>query len=78
MPPHRYTLGLCHENGTGVAKNEREAVRLYRIAADQGNATAQKHLGTCYQRGVGVLKDDREAVHWYGGPLLYINNTRLH
>jgi TPR repeat protein len=32
----------------GVAKDEREAVRLYRLAADQGNAAAQYNLGWCF------------------------------
>ena len=31
--------------GTGVAKDEREAVRLFRLAADQNNANAQWSLG---------------------------------
>ena len=36
-------LGRCHENGIGgVAKDEEEAVRLYRLAADQGHARAHQ------------------------------------
>ena len=37
-------LGGCYEDGTGVEKDVREAVRLYRLAADQGNAGAQNNL----------------------------------
>ena len=47
------------------AKNYTEAVRLYRIAAEQGYADAQCNLGYCYERGLGVEKDPKEAVKWY-------------
>lgn len=35
-------------NGTGVAKYEAEAVKLYKLAADQGHAKAQCSLGDCH------------------------------
>jgi TPR repeat protein len=41
-------LGLCYENGWGVAKDETEAAQYYRLAADQGFANAQFNLGECY------------------------------
>ena len=56
---------MCYTNGTGVAKDEREAVRLYRLAADQGDAHAQFNLGRCYANGTGVAKDERESVRLY-------------
>ncbi|MBR4388959.1 MAG: SEL1-like repeat protein, partial [Prevotella sp.] len=34
-------MGLCYENGTGVAKDEAKAVEWYRKAAEQGDARAQ-------------------------------------
>jgi TPR repeat protein len=58
-------LGVCYKNGTGVTKDEREAVRWYRLAADQGKAAAQFNLGVCYADGTGVSKDERESVRWY-------------
>lgn len=36
-----------YASGAGVTKNEAEAVRLYRLAADKGNAAAQFNLGVC-------------------------------
>jgi TPR repeat protein len=57
-------LGTCYEDGTGVAKDAAEAVRLYRLAADQGHAGAQYNLGACYEKGLGVVKDTAEAVRW--------------
>ena len=52
-------------NGTGVARNESEAVRFYRIAADQGHAEAQASLGYAYDIGKGIAKSDAEALKWY-------------
>ena len=40
-------------------------MRWYRLAAEQGNATAQFYLGVMYTNGAGVPKDDGEAVRWY-------------
>ena len=45
--------------------NYTEAVKCFRKAAEQGNATAQFNLGYCYEKGQGVAKDETEAVKWY-------------
>ena len=58
-------LGTCYLNGTGVAKDEKEAVKWYTKAAEQGNAIAQANLGYCYEAGRGVVKDEKEAMRWY-------------
>ena len=58
-------LGRCYEEGSGVVKDEREAFRWYRLAAEQGNAEAQVDLGNCYLDGIGASKDSKEAVYWY-------------
>ena len=42
-----------------------EAVRLYRLAAEQGDANAQFNLGVAYRNGRGVARDFAEAVRWY-------------
>ena len=54
-----------YSEGRGVLKDDAEAVRWYRRAADQGNASGQYSLGLMYSEGRGVLKDDAEAVRWY-------------
>ena len=41
----QYRFGLCIQNGIGVAKDQREAVRWLRMAAEQGYAEAQYNLG---------------------------------
>ena len=42
-----------------------EAVKWFRKAAEQGNASAQSNLGVMYAEGRGVPQDDAEAVKWY-------------
>ena len=50
----------------GLPKDEKEAVRLYKLAADQNDAAAHSNLGTMYQTGRGGLpKDEKEAVRLY-------------
>ena len=60
-------LSLFYANGRGgLAKDEREAARLFRLAADQGYVLAQYNLGIFYQNGRGGLaKDEREAARLY-------------
>ena len=62
----RYELGRAFFSGTiGVAKDEAEAVKWYRKAAEQNVADAQYNLGVCYAIGQGVTEDDAEAVKWF-------------
>ena len=54
-----------YANGKGVAKNEAEAVKWYRKAAEQGHASGQCKLGFMYANGKGIAKDEAEAIRWY-------------
>jgi len=58
-------LAMMYQNGVGVAEDDKEAVKWYRLAAKQGNARAQKYLGMMYAQGEGVVEDDKEAAKWY-------------
>src|SRR6266478_4800936 len=58
-------LGLRYDNGEGVAKDQVEAVKWYRKAAEQNFAAAQNDLGVCFHNGEGVAKDQVEAEKWY-------------
>ena len=49
----------------GIPQDYKEAVKWYRLAADQGYASAQFLLGTMYFNGQGVPQDYKEAVKWY-------------
>ena len=59
-------LGAFYEAGRGgLLKSGAEAMRLYRLAAEKGDAAAQCALGVCYFRGVGGTRDDSEALRWF-------------
>ena len=60
----QFFLGVCYSVGEGISKNEAEAVKWYRKAADQDHAAAQFALATCFAIGAGVKQDDREEMKW--------------
>ena len=41
----QYLLGLMYDNGDGVPENDREEVKWYKLAAEQGHADAQERYG---------------------------------
>ncbi len=50
----------------GGGNDEHEVARLYKVAADRGDATAQNKLALFYEQGRGGLpRDDREAARLY-------------
>jgi TPR repeat protein len=55
-----------YDEGQGVAQDHVEAVKWYRLAADQGDPDAQCSLGVKLHEGLGVAQDDGEAMRWYG------------
>lgn len=64
-PAAQNARGVMYANGKNVARDDKEAVRWFRLAADQGNVDAQRHLGVMYSDGRGVPQDDKEAVKWF-------------
>ena len=44
----QYNLGFMYANSQGVPQDDVEAVRWYRLAADQGHAGAQYEFGNMY------------------------------
>lgn len=51
-----------YADGEGVDKDEKRAVELFTITAEQGNAVAQYNLGVMYEHGRGVDKDEKRAA----------------
>ena len=43
----------------------KEALRLFRLSAEQGYALGQFKSGLMYEKGQGVPKDYKEAFKWY-------------
>jgi hypothetical protein len=65
LPEGMILVAGCYEDGKGVAKDQAEAVKLYRKAAEQGNSAAQRSLGCCYVHAEGVAEDQVEAMKWF-------------
>jgi TPR repeat protein len=64
-PVAQFNLGACYRGGTGVAQDDAEAARWYRLAADGGLEEAQFNPGTFYEDGRVVAQDTTEALRWY-------------
>jgi TPR repeat protein len=65
MPEAQFYVGVMYHFGYGVPRDDREAVRWYRLAAEQGHADAQFNLGVMYAYGEGVPQDHAEALRWF-------------
>ncbi len=48
-----------------VQQSETEAVKCWRLAAEQGDVDAQYYLGIIYKMGKCVPQSDTEAVKWW-------------
>lgn len=59
-----FVLGTMYSAGLGVPRDDVQAVRWYRKAADAGNTMAMSNLGFMFHNGHGVRKDDVQAVRW--------------
>ena len=58
-------IGICYQEGIGVAKDVEKAVNCYRKAAGKEYPNAMLHLGYCYLYGIGVDVDKTEAYQWF-------------
>ena len=61
----QYNVGPMYAEGMGIPQVDAEAVKWYRLAAEQGIAKAQLNLGTMYYEGQGVPQDHVQAHLWY-------------
>tara|TARA_A100001037_G_scaffold254594_1_gene239762 strand:+ start:39 stop:530 length:492 start_codon:yes stop_codon:yes gene_type:complete len=60
----QYNLGVMYTNGKGVPRDNKTAVKWYRLAAEQGIVDAQGNLGVMYGIGRGVIQDNVYAHMW--------------
>src|SRR5262249_50104698 len=58
-------FGMVLYLGRGVAKNEANAARMFRLAAQQNLPEADYNLATMYDLGYGLAQDYVQARHWY-------------
>lgn len=63
----QHSLGSFYFFGIGGDRNESDAVKWFRKAAEQGHADAQHRMGSAYRShlGFGVSPDNAEAVKWF-------------
>ena len=50
----------CTTRGDGAPQDYKEAVKWYRLAAEQGDANAQYNLGVMYDNGEAFLKTTKK------------------
>ena len=58
-------LGEAYWMGRGVTLNYSEALKWFRIGAEQGDPRAMANIGWIYENGFGVKRDYSEARRWY-------------
>lgn len=66
-------LGFMYAQGRGVAKDYGQALKWFRMAAEQSDSYAQFHLGIMHENGQGVAQDYVQAHMWYS--LAIANST---
>jgi TPR repeat protein len=54
-----------YSESKGVERDDAEAVKWFRKAADQDYTSAQNQLGMMYEQGRGVSQDYVKATEWY-------------
>jgi TPR repeat protein len=57
-------LGLIYLTGDGVPKDDVEAMKWLRMAADQDNPMGERFLAEMYFKGRGAPADNMEAAKW--------------
>lgn len=60
----RFCLDMLSNQGFGILANRQEAVRIYRQAAEAGDAKAEYFLGRILEYGYGLTSDYNEAKAW--------------
>lgn len=58
-------LASRYERGDGVRKDEAEAIKWYRKAAELGDWVAQWNVGRMLEEGKGIVANPAEAAKWY-------------
>lgn len=64
-PAAQYNIGVMHEWGNGVPKNNTEALKWYKHSAELSHKDAQNNLGAMYSKGEGTEQDFVEALKWF-------------
>ena len=61
-----WRLGDIYTQGSSVVEADPvQAVKYYKLAADQGSPGGLHNLGTCYEYGKGVTQNAATATYYY-------------
>ena len=63
-PKAQDDLGLRYSRGEEIPQDHKQAVRWYRLSAEQGFHWAQYHLGYAYEIGHGVQPKPQSGITW--------------
>ncbi|NOX43018.1 MAG: sel1 repeat family protein [Gammaproteobacteria bacterium] len=64
-PIAQFNIALMYHGGLGVAANEAEAVRWYKMSANNGYYAAQEYLSAAYKEGwFGLPRNQILAKFW--------------
>ncbi len=61
----QYQVGIRFEEGWGVKKSYKKALKYFRLAADQGHQDAQISLALCLETEFGTQPSDEQAFYYY-------------
>ena len=61
----QYNLGVMHEWGNGVPRDNVQAMKWYALSAEQSHKDAQNNLGAMYSKGEGANQNFVEALKWF-------------
>ncbi len=64
-PAAQYNIGVMHEWGNGVPKDNSAALKWYKRSAERFHKDAQNNLGAMYSKGEGTEQDFVEALKWF-------------
>ena len=71
-------IGICCLEGKGTKKNEKEAAKCLKTAAEKFHSgVAYRNLGICYENGLGVRKDLKKAIGMYEKAVEYGEATSV-
>ena len=64
---------MIYAHGQYVPQDDQQAIKWYRLAAENESFRAQYNLGEMYAKGQGVPKDLQKASKWFR---LYLEDCR--